>query len=972
MGGAVFFALLLCLFCSGSVVGEFDPFFPPLKPTEYTCVIPTVDASIEADISLHILTTLVSDSDLSPLKLRYTTNYNSALQLVAQHPEYIIVGIPKLPEVEDSFVWVGPIYSLHPAVFVERRKDIQIQSPFDLSTYRVGTLEQDTAAHIALKRADVVQILDAQNYQDLFSLFSSQYCDVIVAEYFGAAEYLKENNTFDEYEVISFLPSVSYYYAFSKDTDPTRIVSYQNGLDSLKASSGLKNGNSTQYDELISKSSHPSLFHSSYYVLILSSYGESLLETAKVLNGIESVFNSDSFIRYSFDSLYLEHLPRASSTSDTEIDAYIALASEAVFMRFADAPPDAIITIGSLAYDEARRYMFSSDLEIPIISDIAAPEYRVGEEKTGVLRKYSVLETINLANRLHPSSDEFYVICGHERDDQLILEEIKEIASLEKGYSFSYAPYDISLEDLIQDINAHGSVIVLLIHYDFYSEIQSFYLTHDDVSQLTSKISAPVYTLTNAYSETSTGIVGGYEISLDRIGEILGVQTSLVLFGEQVRNIPTYIYHPFQPTIYAKSFERHSEIRDRLPDNTLIIPSPPQNVHLPTYIFSLITFALMSLLITAVILLFMQRKLAAAHGELIEHKEFLKSIIDSMPVAVAVVHPDTNECILMNEAMNQIIISCFPDSNNVDSEYAIFQEIKNHITLGGEAYEGEKECDTGVGKKIFQFYVHPIQNIDSSLQFVLLQIIDVTDVRVKEQEARVALDRFERFIEQNVAAILFLRPVYNEDGELVTAQYHMVNKAFCELMHLRIEYIEDVLEEKLQETFVNDDFLDVYRFLINEASIVQFRNFQVKNYDFVAAGFVFTAGNNPPYLCLHFTDEAEYYYHYRIEQYAIQKLEAVLTELAVLNDQIRNPLTVILCSLEFGIVQARADFETQIGIIDSVINQLDRRFLVNESLHAHICEKEQLRGSSIMAEQVSSGSFEIEYPTHPSPKEVSS
>ena len=939
--GASFLAL--CLLCSVSVADEIHS-LPSLDA--YTCIFPEESDSGVTVTSTEILKTLLSSQGDASLQFLHTTNTASALELIAEHPEYIIAGIPKLPKMGEFFAWVGPIYTLNPIVIAEREKNIDLTTPSDLSKYRVGVLEHDTTAHIALELLTVGRIITVQTYSDLFALLSEKHIDIIVTEHLHATEYLKKNHKLENYEITSFLSPVPYYYAFPKNTDPTLITSYQNMFNDLEIRS---HANITAYAEeqgIISSTSYLSTFSRSYYVLILSSYSETNPETKKHLNGIDTIFGPDPRIRYTFDSLYLERMPTGSDISAADMNAYLNLTSEAAFMRHRDTIPDAIITIGTQAYYAAQHYTSSHGLEIPIIYDMVAPAYRENGEKTGVLRTYAVSEAIDLAKKIHPNRDEIYVICSQKAESQLILEKIREIAPKDKEYTFFYAPYDLTLEELIEDIEAHTDAIILLIDYNFHDTSQSFYLTGEDVSKLTEKISAPVYTLTDAYNSEHTGIVGGYQTSMERVGELLGVQTSRILFGEQTSEIPTYVYHSSQPIIYERAFEQYFGEKSELPHNAIVISSSIPNIQLSISLSFLIASVLLSLLAIAGILFFMQRKLAIAHSALKENQEFLEEIIDSMPIAVAVIDPHTDQCLLMNEAMNQIIDLGF--TYYIDNIYKNFKKIKNNIMLSGEAYEEEKECTTELGKQMFQFHVNPIRNIEGSIQFIMIQCIDVTAARKKEQEARIALDRLHRFIEQNVAAILFLKPVYNEDGEIRTAQYYIANKAFYELTHL---IPENVLEKELQEDFLNEYIKEAYSLLTNEASAVPFNLFQSEFYDFIASGFVFMAGTDSSYLCIHLTDETEYHHHYLAEQLGAQKLEAVLMELAVLNDQIRNPLTVILCSLEADTIHARSDFEVEINKVDAAIDQLDRRFLVTESLHSHIREKEKVRGSSVMTKE---------------------
>jgi PAS domain-containing protein len=375
---------------------------------------------------------------------------------------------------------------------------------------------------------------------------------------------------------------------------------------------------------------------------------------------------------------------------------------------------------------------------------------------------------------------------------------------------------------------------------------------------------------------------------------------------------------------------------------------PPESVGSSTLFFydfllpknSLLVLAsfFLSLLTIVTIHLLMQRKLMQARNSAMENQRYIEELINVMPVAIAVSNPDTDECLLINEAMRKIVDLGFP--YYIDGDYEKFCSVKKMVKTGHEAFEEEKEIIVGNEKKILHYHVKSVQNAKDVVQFIITQIFDVTEARLKEREASVALNRLNQFVEQNISAIAIFQPTDDEPDEVETLQYYMVNQAYCKLMHVNHE---EVAGQKLTSSHYNEKILDLYRMIRTKNGKVKFNFVESSQYDFISSGFAFTTDANHSHLCVQLADETEFYFLNLMEQKAIRKLESTLMEIAVLNDQIRNPLTAILFSVEADIIENKSEFNVHINKIDKIIDTLDRRFLVIEALHKHIREKENVQ-----------------------------
>lgn len=79
--------------------------------------------------------------------------------------------------------------------------------------------------------------------------------------------------------------------------------------------------------------------------------------------------------------------------------------------------------------------------------------------------------------------------------------------------------------------------------------------------------------------------------------------------------------------------------------------------------------------------------------------------------------------------------------------------------------------------------------------------------------------------------------------------------------------------------------------------------------------------------------------HYQIEELrwkAFSQIEKNIEQFAILNDQIRNPLSIILTIISSNNTQHKDIIEQQIMKIDSLVNQLDKRYLESEKVSLYL------------------------------------
>ncbi|MCU0633144.1 MAG: transporter substrate-binding domain-containing protein [Methanolinea sp.] len=162
----------------------------------------------------------------------WTTGYQTALT----RNTTVLFTTARLPEREQAFKWVGPIYDYTNVLFSRSDREIVLSSPEDLRGYQIGVIVDDVAIqqlldagvdeHQFVYETDVFAIIDKLESGEI-DLFC--YTEV-------AGRYFAEKATGNAYSfsVVYTLPHLEGYYAFNRDIPDSTVQSFQQALDALK------------------------------------------------------------------------------------------------------------------------------------------------------------------------------------------------------------------------------------------------------------------------------------------------------------------------------------------------------------------------------------------------------------------------------------------------------------------------------------------------------------------------------------------------------------------------------------------------------------------------------------------------------------------------------------------------------------------------------------------------------------------
>ncbi len=148
----------------------------------------------------------------------------------------VLFSTARTPEREQSFKWVGPIYSDRYVLFAPRDRAVTVADPEDLKGHRIGVIANDSAVRQLLD-AGVNQsgIVEENNISALIALLENGEIDLWCYPETGG-RYFAEQATGNAYtyEVVYTLQEVGICYAFNRDVPDSTVQSFQQALDTVR------------------------------------------------------------------------------------------------------------------------------------------------------------------------------------------------------------------------------------------------------------------------------------------------------------------------------------------------------------------------------------------------------------------------------------------------------------------------------------------------------------------------------------------------------------------------------------------------------------------------------------------------------------------------------------------------------------------------------------------------------------------
>ncbi len=208
---------------------------------------------ISIDLLEKILNKMHSDLNQSDIKLLpWYQGYQDALK----ERNVVFFSVARLPELESSFKWVGPISPTQTVVFAMRDRPIKINSPADMNKYKVGVVrgsaEQLLLTRIGVNAKNLVQEDDADTIIKMLKNGSIDIDAWAYAELPGIWLINRSGIIPRDYDIVYDLKDeVELYYAFNKETPDSVVQAFHLALNRIKQEKGVEG--TSDYDKILYK-----------------------------------------------------------------------------------------------------------------------------------------------------------------------------------------------------------------------------------------------------------------------------------------------------------------------------------------------------------------------------------------------------------------------------------------------------------------------------------------------------------------------------------------------------------------------------------------------------------------------------------------------------------------------------------------------------------------------------------------------
>lgn len=384
--------------------------------------------------------------------------------------------------------------------------------------------------------------------------------------------------------------------------------------------------------------------------------------------------------------------------------------------------------------------------------------------------------------------------------------------------------------------------------------------------------------------------------------------------------------------------ESTDETEFNLLDTTTLQRLLEQNVLPIGLVLGAITFILI------VIYMNLCENLMQVQKEVIAQKKFLEDIIHHMPIGLLVLDALNNDsCIILNEKiLEYTILPAEALLGDGFSKRTDFQDLKREIveTKSPISVYEKSDFTNALPDHHLKYTLSPIYDDNEECIFYTADIIDLTQIEVKKLQVKESLARLSEFVEQNVAAIGFFLPVF-ENGVFVGVTVEHVNTAYKNLFHSpHIDITnETITQDAVQYKWLMEAFAQLQH---DMKDLYIFDAFYLDTLNKYISGYAFLCSEDPELLCVYVTDITEETNLFFKQEKNLRTLEKNIFEMATSNDQVRNPLSVMVMLLEMDSFEAQEEILEKINKIDSFIDILDRGFTESEALYLKVKKSREM------------------------------
>lgn len=248
------FLLLMILFAQPVYSGNFVALTAPMPP--YSINKGLRVKGVAVDTLVMIMALSGSPIDAKDVKLML---WRHALQIGAAGPQKIVLNLPRTPDIDDKFKWVGPL-TVSKYVVIGHKGGKKLNNLKELEKHKVGTLRGSMPEKALLKSGVPKSVLSSS----ISHIIPLKKLDTKMVDYFAhgnaSTTYLmgKLGIPWNKYEVMHTFEEVPLYYAFSKDTSDEFIKKLNDNLKKLKEPGA---DGKSRFDKIVAKYLPPGMMN---------------------------------------------------------------------------------------------------------------------------------------------------------------------------------------------------------------------------------------------------------------------------------------------------------------------------------------------------------------------------------------------------------------------------------------------------------------------------------------------------------------------------------------------------------------------------------------------------------------------------------------------------------------------------------------------------------------------------------------
>jgi C4-dicarboxylate-specific signal transduction histidine kinase/ABC-type uncharacterized transport system substrate-binding protein len=335
------------------------------------------------------------------------------------------------------------------------------------------------------------------------------------------------------------------------------------------------------------------------HVLILHAFNYTFPATTQIAEGARARLLESSPEPIEIDADFLDLARNPDIAHESATATYLRT-------KYAQHPPDVVITLGSAALPFIARHRDDILPNVPVVfTSVSTQTYRslqLPPNITGIITEFDLNKTLALAERLQPEARRLFVIAGSgdaDRRWQPIAR--KTIENRERKFEVTYL-FELPYAKLVEEVSKVPADAIVLIMTVFADSEGKAFVPAQVATALSAVSPAPVYAPYDTY--LGNGIVGGFVETFESVGRAAADMTLQILNGKDPASLPPRTSPGQAYRVDYRAMERWKLPESNLPPDTAVLFKSPTiwSEHRGTIVLTLLVVALQSLIVGALLL----------------------------------------------------------------------------------------------------------------------------------------------------------------------------------------------------------------------------------------------------------------------------------------------------------------------------------------------------------------------------------